>query len=195
LGDATIGPVSAANLSGAPLAVDITLTFDAGANQLQVSSPPGGSIAYDPSADSGSALTLNVPGFGDIGFSVRGLPSDGDSFTLEHNDGASGDNGNALLLADLQGAGVLDGGSVSFAEGYHLTVSDIASRTRSYEQASTTQSELLKRAEDSRSSYSGVNLDEEAANIMRYQQSYQASARVIAVANDLFQTLLRSFGG
>jgi flagellar hook-associated protein 1 FlgK len=195
LGDAAIGPAAVSNLAGAPLADPITLTYSSAANELLVSAPLGGTLPYDPSTDSGESLTLNVPSFGDISFSLTGIPADGDSFRIEHNAGGTSDNSNALLISDLQALRVLCGGSATFAEGYSSTVSDVAIRTSALERTSTTQTELLRRAEDARSEYSGVNLDEEAANLMCFQQAYQASARVVAVADEVFQTLLRACGG
>lgn len=195
LGDAAIGLAAVDNLAGTPLADAITLTYDANANELLVSTPPGGTLSYDPSTDSGENLTINVPGFGDISFSVSGAPLGGDSFTLEHNAGGASDNSNALLISDLQQLSALSSGNATFAEGYGNLVSDVASKTSGFERSSTTQAELLRRAEDTRAARSGVNLDEEAANIMQFQQAYEASARVVSVANDLFQSLLRATGG
>jgi len=195
LGDAAIGPAVVDDLAGTPLAGAITLTYSSSANQFQVSLPPGGTLSYDPGTDSGESLTFNVPTFGDISFAVSGIPLDGDRFTLESNAGGAGDNSNALLLSDLQALRALSGGTATFAESYTNTVSDVASRTSSLERMSTTQTELLRRSEDARAEYSGVNLDEEAANLMRFQQAYEASARVVSVANEIFQSLLRAFGG
>ena len=73
----------------------------------------------------------------------------------------------------------------------HLPGPDgVAVQTRQATTAADTESALLQQAIDARDSAQGVNLDEEAANLLRYQQAYQAAAQVIAVADEVFQTLL-----
>jgi flagellar hook-associated protein 1 FlgK len=195
LGEARIGSVTAAGLTGVPLADAVTLTYDGSAGGFLVGTPPGGVLAYDPTADSGSSLTLAVPGFGELHFVVTGIPEDGDRLTLESNRLGVGDNSNALALSGLQEAQILLGGTASLGQAYERTVGEIASRTSGLSLAADAQEVLLHRAEQSRESISGVNLDEEAAALLRYQQAYEACARVIAVSDELFQTLLNALGG
>ena len=83
-------------------------------------------------------------------------------------------------------------GTVSYQEAYASTVADVAVKTRQAEKALGTEQVLLDQSVAARESVSGVNLDEEAANLIRYQQAYQAAAQIIAVADELFQTLLSS---
>ncbi|MCL4104523.1 UNVERIFIED_CONTAM: hypothetical protein GTU68_047485, partial [Idotea baltica] len=101
-----------------------------------------------------------------------------------------GDNRNALALADLQIAEQLAGGTASYQETYGRLVADIAVQTRQAETGAATESVLLEQAVGARESVSGVNLDEEAADLIRFQQAYQAAAQMISVADQLFQTLL-----
>ena len=194
-GDARIGQAAVSDLIGVALANAIALTYDAVGTQFVVSAPPGGTLPYDPAVDNGETLTLAVPGFGEISFTMRGNPADGDSFSIADNAGGVSDNSNSLLISNLQNLRVLSGGSATFAENHSHTVSDVASRTRGLELASTSEAQLLSRAEDVRAGYSGVNLEEEAANLLRFQQAYQASARVVSAADDMFQSLLRAVGG
>lgn len=195
LGQARMGPVSVAGLAGMPLGSPVTLTYDGASGGFLVGTPPGGTLAYDPAADSGSTLTLMVPGFGELRFAVTGTPENGDRLTLESNALGVGDNGNALALAGLQEAQLFLGGTASLAQAYERTVGDIASRTRGLSLAADAQELLLQRAQESREALSGVNLDEEAAALLRYQQAYEASARVIAASDELFRTLLNALGG
>jgi flagellar hook-associated protein 1 FlgK len=200
-GDATIGGAGVSRLdAGAnPLAQRITLTYDELGTQLVATAtdPPTnlGAVSYDPASNSGSPLTLTIPGFGDICFTVSGIPKAGDSFTVESNAGGSGDNSNALALSNLQRQRLLAGGTATFAESYTRTVSDVASRTQALQLSTTAQAQLLTNSQDAHDSYSGVNLDEEAANLMRFQQAYQASAKIIAAASQLFDVLLNATGG
>jgi flagellar hook-associated protein 1 len=110
------------------------------------------------------------------------------------NDGngavAVGDNRNALKLAGLQDARFLAGGTATIEGTYNTMIGEVGTRTRQAEIAAQSQQRLLDEARNMRDSISGVNLDEEAANLLRYQQAYQAAAQVIAVSSTLFDTLL-----
>jgi len=140
-----------------------------------------GSFAYT----SGEPIVINGSRF-----SIRGEPAAGDRFTLEANLGAGGDNRNALGLADLQARGLLAGGSVSLSENYAALVGDVGNRSGQIKGNLEAQTVLLENVEASIAEKSGVNLDEEAANLIRYQQAYEAAAQIIAVTNTLFDTLL-----
>ncbi|MCG5511039.1 flagellar hook-associated protein FlgK [Ectothiorhodospira lacustris] len=101
-----------------------------------------------------------------------------------------GDNRNALELAKVQTTNFLNGGTASLEGAYDGLVGRIGTKTREAEVASLAQGRLLADAKAQRESVSGVNLDEEAANLLRYQQAYQASAQIIAISNTLFDTLI-----
>jgi len=121
---------------------------------------------------------------------ISGTPAVGDQFTIEANYGATGDNSNGLALADIQAVGILDGGTVSINDNYGRLVSDIGSATRQAQANAEAQGVLVSNAQDEVLAVSAVNLDEEAANLVRYQQAYQAVAQVVSVASTLFDTLL-----
>jgi len=192
-GSAVIGGLAVTDISGLPLAGPVTLTFNpdamgAGVPGFDVAGMAGGPLAYDPSSDS-NGKTLSLAGFE---FAVSGEPQPGDEFIIENNANGSGDNRNALLLAGLQTSRELMGGTASYQDTYGSLVADIAVQTRQAKTNSTTESVLLEQAVAARDSVSGVNLDEEAANLIRFQQAYQAAAQMIAVADQLFQTLLNA---
>mgnify|MGYP000583778333 CR=1 FL=1 len=121
---------------------------------------------------------------------VDGDPAAGDQFFIEPNVGASGDNRNAATLAGLQTAGILAGGTVSISDNYGALVADVGNRSSQIQSNLTAQTVLLDNIEADVASTSGVNLDEEAANLIKFQQAYEAAAQVIAVTDTLFQTLL-----
>jgi flagellar hook-associated protein 1 FlgK len=104
--------------------------------------------------------------------------------------GAVGDNSNALLLAGLQTANTLGNGTTTFQGAYSQLVSDIGNKTRELGVTSTAAGNLLSEATQSQQSQSGVNLDEEATNLLRYQQAYQAAGKVMQIASQMFATLL-----
>ena len=103
---------------------------------------------------------------------------------------AVGDNRNMLSLIDLRDAKTLKAGTQGYISLYGSTLSSIAVETRGAISNAETELSLLRSAEDRLDSVRGVNLDEEATNLIRYQQAYQAAAQVISVANEIFDTLL-----
>jgi flagellar hook-associated protein 1 FlgK len=103
---------------------------------------------------------------------------------------AVGDNRNMLSLIELRDVKTLKDGAQSYTSLYGSTLSSVAVETRSAISNAETEQSLLRSAEDRLDGLRGVNLDEEATNLIRYQQAYQAAAQVISVANDIFDTLL-----
>ncbi|HKJ75415.1 MAG TPA: flagellar hook-associated protein FlgK [Alphaproteobacteria bacterium] len=175
----------------------VTLTFDAAANEFDVTtaSGPSGTLAYDPSTVSSADFDLGTAlgaDYADIGLTISGTPLDGDTFTISKNADAVSDNRNALELAGLQETGILENQSTTFQSAYGQMVSEVGTRTHQLDINSEAQKTLLKQAEATREGISGVNLDEEAANLSRFQQAYQASAQVINAAQSMFDTLLNA---
>lgn len=128
-----------------------------------------------------------------------GRPAAGDSFTLEYNQSGVSDNRNALKLVDLQSkqtvgvtAGIA-GSGFSFTDGYGELVERVGTLTAQARMDSEATGAILKQATDNRDSLSAVNLDEEAANLIKFEQYYNASAQIIQVARSLFDTLINSF--
>ena len=123
---------------------------------------------------------------------LSGAPQAGDVFTVESNVGGSGDNRNALSLANLQNVGVFDGGIATYQEDYGTLVGFVGSQTLAANLERDAQESLLMQAIDRQSAKASVNLDEEAADLVRYQQAYEATARLISTAQTIFETLLNS---
>ncbi|MBY0484489.1 flagellar hook-associated protein FlgK [Nitrosomonas sp.] len=124
-------------------------------------------------------------------FQISGSPAAGDIFTVAPNHNGSADNRNALLMGVLQTKNTLANGTASYQSAYGQLVSQVGNKTRELEVTSKAQATLLKQTENTMQSVSGVNLDEEAANLMRFQQAYQASSKVIELSNTLFDSILR----
>ncbi len=108
------------------------------------------------------------------------------------NGGAAGNNSNMLAMIELRDQSLLKGSTATYGEVYNNLLSDVAVRTQRAQSSAETETALLGSALDRQSSLQGVNLDEEAANLVRYQQAYQAAAQIVAVANEVFDTLLRA---
>jgi len=190
-GTGVIGPVSVSSVTGLPLVSAITLTFDAATNQFSISSPPGGTLAYNPATDSGGKQ-FTISAAGNATFTLSGVPANGDQFVIQNNTGADGDNRNALALSNLQSSRLLLNGTASYQDTYGQLVADAGTLARQAEISTEALGALLTQATEAQQSVSGVNLDEEAADMLRFQQAYQAAAQMISVADTLFQSLLQS---
>ena len=123
---------------------------------------------------------------------INGAPATGDTFTVRNNAGAVGDNRNAFAIADAMRAGVIDNGLVSVNSAVEQMTGNLGLATRSAQINRDAEAIINESDIATRDSISGVNLDEEAANMLRYQQAYAASAQIISVANSLFDTLLNA---
>ena len=123
---------------------------------------------------------------------LTGLPAANDQFDVQSNVGGTGDNRNALELANLQTLDIINGGTATFQDDYGTLVGFVGSQTQAANVSRDAQGLLLGQAESRNASVVGVNLDEEAADLIRYQQAYQAAAQVISTVQTLFDTLLQS---
>ncbi|MFW6345901.1 MAG: FlgK family flagellar hook-associated protein, partial [Halomonas sp.] len=156
--------------------------------------------------------TDNRLSFGGITMTLNEAPADGDRFEVQPvrraaanmetaigdldkiaasgADGfGTGNNENALAMQDLQDEPLV-GGSATFSGAYGAMVSDVGNRTNIVQANLDAQQGLTKQLEAVQQSESGVNLDEEAANLIRYQQFYQANARVIDTGTTILDTIL-----
>jgi flagellar hook-associated protein 1 FlgK len=126
---------------------------------------------------------------------ISGAPAGGDTFTVTSNAGGTGDNRNALLAANAQNVGVLQNGTTSITGGVSALITGLGSQAQQINTAQTAQAAVNAQALSSVQSTSGVNLDEEAASLMQWQQAYQAAAQALTVGNSLFTTLIDSVNG
>jgi flagellar hook-associated protein FlgK len=125
-----------------------------------------------------------------IQISLSNAPKAGDVFVIDGNKDGTGNNENMLKLIDLESEPVMGGGK-TFSAAYIDNVNDMGNIAR---QASISQSALqvvYDQALTSRDQVSGVSLDEEAADLVRYQQAYQAAAKILQVASQLFDSVLQ----
>ncbi|MEE4639220.1 MAG: flagellar hook-associated protein FlgK [Wenzhouxiangella sp.] len=186
LGNATISFGAVANIDNPALLDDVTIRFT-DANNFELvdglGTVIGGPLAYTPGED----ITFN-------GWTVQidGEPVAGDEFTVTANTSGTGDNRNALRLAGLFTDNLLDGGTTSLFGKVDALVSRVGTATASANTALMAQQGLLAQSQAARESVSGVNLEEEAANLVRFQQAYEANAQVIRVADTVFQTLINA---
>ncbi|MBE7421510.1 MAG: flagellar hook-associated protein FlgK [Zoogloeaceae bacterium] len=190
IGNTGTGSISAGSVNGPPpvnanLTQTVTITFDNPPTSFDVAGTGTGNPS-NVAFTAGGSITYN-------GWTIQisGTPAAGDVFTISASTGGVSDNRNALLLAGLQAGKLLAGGTASYQSAYSQIVSDVGNKAREVQVSATAQESILQQAESAQQSLSGVNLDEEAANLLRYQQAYQASGKMIEVASKLFDTLLQ----
>ena len=164
-------------LSGFP-AVPVTVT----ANGVATTYAAGATIPF---------VTDASYSFNGIQVTLSGAPSNGDRFSIAANTGGVGDARNAALMADLQRTMTIGGKSAHFQGAYAMLVADVGNKTRELEVTSAAAGTFFTQAVAAQQGESGVNLDEEAANMMRYQQAYQAAGKLMQAAGQLFDILLQ----
>lgn len=202
-GGATLSASFSSDLSGLT-ANDYDVTYSGGTYTV---TPSDGSASFSVTPDpSTGALS-----FGGMTVTVSGTPQNGDSFQLQpvrraagqlqnaihdtakiaaaQKSGATGDNSNSLALQNLQNSKLV-GGIATLSQAYASLVGDVGNQANVVQANQTAQQGLTNQLSALQQSDSGVNLDEEAANLIRYQQYYQASAKIISTGVAVFDTVL-----
>jgi flagellar hook-associated protein 1 FlgK len=183
-GAATISSGTVLSSANPSLLQPVTIQFTTPPTTYSVNGGPG--VAYV----NGGNIDVN-------GWQVQisGTPANGDVFTVSSNAGGSGDNRNALAAANLQNVGVLQNGTTSITAGVSALITGIGSQAQQINTAQTAQTAVNSQAQSSVQSITGVNLDEEAASLLQWQQAYQAAAQALTIGNTLFTTLIDSVNG
>lgn len=171
----------------APASLGVVLTFT-GANTYTRSDQGTTVFNYTP----GQAIeaTVTGPPLADWSLTLQGTPKAGDTVKVDTNlyPGISGGNANAMM--NLRDVPMFDGAAMT--DGYAGLISQIGIRTQSADYASQVSASIATNVERDRAGVSGVNLDEEAASLLQYQQAYQASAKMIQIAQSIFDTLIQN---
>lgn len=177
-GGASISSGEVIDPGNAQLRTSVTIRFTS-ATTYSVNG--AGSFAYT----SGAPIDLN-------GWRVQvsGTPAVGDEFQVVDNAGGRGDNRNALAMGAAFRNPLFDGGSTSVSDAVGSMTSDIGTRTQQAQNNRDAQTVILQESVQARSNANGVNLDEEAANLLRFQQAYQAAAQLVRIAGEMFDALL-----
>ena len=147
----------------------------------------------------GTPIALN-------GFELNldGVPKASDTFSVAPTTSISSNNGNALAFADLADVGIVAstpqasgaaGPAMTITDAYASAISDIGVRVQGSKAATTISGGVATAAETARANAAGVNLDEEAARLIQFQQSYQAAAKILQVAQAVFDTMLQTAAG
>ncbi|GAB3459721.1 flagellar hook-associated protein FlgK [Massilia terrae] len=202
LGTASIsaGQVDAKFL-GSGVALPMTLTYDAASGHLSGFDPAQAvTVTVNGASTTYPAGSANIPypaagasyEVGGISFSISAGMKDTDQFTVAATTpaSASGDVRNANLLGNLQSTNIFDKGNATYQGSYAKLVSFVGNKARESQVNGEAASALLAQSTSSAQSVSGVNLDEEATNLLRYQQSYQAASKIMQIAQTVFNSLL-----
>jgi flagellar hook-associated protein 1 FlgK len=212
IGTASVASLSATavNATAAPLTATITFTNDSGAYSWQlrdasnalVRSGTGTWTAGSPIRSDGWTPAAPAQRY-DWALELSGVPRSGDVLTVGNTPFPASDNGNARAMMALRDAGIvgqrtLASGTVvpgsSVTDAYANVLAEIGVRVQSAELASKQSAAIADQAESNVQAKVGVNLDEEAARLIQFQQSYQAAAKMLQVAQSLFDTLLQTAG-
>ena len=189
------GTVDKNFLAGAPtLPVELaydkasnTLAFPAGM-QVTVVDAKGvktGPITNPVEYKDGATYT-----FGGVSITLSGTPGDKDKFTIADNSSGVGDTRNIGLLGNLQTKNIFNEGTATLQSSYAQLVSTVGNKTREVQVNGQAAEALLNTTRTAAQDVSGVNLDEEATNLIKYQQAYQAAGKVMQIAGTIFDTLL-----
>lgn len=185
---------STGTLSGFPAGSTVSITLPGSSTPTQYPiTDSTTAVPYDPSTGATIAISGDTSGTANnVSFTMTGAPASGDTFTIGPNTGAAQDGRNALALANLT-SGTAFTDSQTLTNAYSNYVNGIGNTANQLKASSTSQQSLVTQLTSQQQSVQGVNLDEEAANLLQYQQLYQANSKVIQTAASLFQTLLGIF--
>lgn len=183
-----------------PPALPVTLTFNKGvapAPDTLTGFPAGETVYKVDDKGNKTPITGDVVfenggtySFGGITVTMSGAPGNGDSFKISGNAGGVGDTRNIAALGELQTKNIFNDGTATLQSSYAQLVSEVGNKTREVQINASASNALLAQAAGAQSDVSGVNLDEEATNLIKYQQAYQAASKVMQIAGTIFDSLL-----
>lgn len=182
-GKATLGALTATDVTNPAFSTPSTIKFTSAATYTIDGGTP--QTYADGDTITGNGWTLKL----------SGVPAANDTFSVKPAGSASGDNGNALAMADVANKGVLDNGVTTVGKAYSQLIAQVGTAGSQANTAQDAQQSILDQATAAQQSLSGVNMDEEASNLLRFQQAYAASAQVINAANTIFDSLLTAVRG
>jgi flagellar hook-associated protein 1 FlgK len=194
-GTATVGSLSAADPSIDPnTTVAITFSSDTGSYTYTMTDSASGTVTGSGTGTWTAGEPIELNGFA---MALDGVPRSGDKFTVSRTKSSAANNGNALAMVSLRdqslvGADAAGANGTTITDAYSSALADVGVRVQTAKSTATTSAAVAAQAEATRSADAGVNLDEEAAKLIQFQQSYQAAAKVLAVAQSIFDTLLQA---
>ena len=166
-------------------AMPLNVTFTS-ADSYTITDVNSGSILAQRSYDAQAGIV-----YGGLNLQLSSTPAAGDQFLIDGNQDGTGNNENMQrIIALATNKDAMPGGK-TLAEGYNdilSSVGNVSSQAHIAQQALTVVNDQAIQARDKAS---GVNLDAEAADLIRFQQAYQAAAKTIQIASQLFDTIMQ----
>ncbi|MGJ9418179.1 flagellar hook-associated protein FlgK [Massilia sp. CMS3.1] len=195
------GQISAGSVSAdyfaAPPALPVSLSYDSSGSGQLTGFPASATVTVTLNGTTTTHTGGSAPfkagasySFSGVNMTMSGAPSNGDKFNINANVAGSADTRNIQALGALQTKNIFNGGSATYQSAFAQTVSAVGNKTREVQVNASAGQALLKQVSGAASDVSGVNLDEEATNLLKYQQAYQAAGKVMQIANTIFDTLL-----
>jgi flagellar hook-associated protein 1 FlgK len=138
-------------------------------------------------------MTITGSTINNVSLQITGTPANGDTFTIAPNPAGGKDGRNAQAISNLVTTKSMGNGTLTLTDSYANYVNDIGNQTNQIQASSKSQTSLVTQITTAQQAISGVNINEEAANLLQYQQLYQANSKVIQTAQTLFQTILGIF--
>ena len=199
-GTASVGGLSVVDSTNDPsLTAAITFT-DANGGYSYTLTNAGGTVTASGTGTWTAGQPINLDGFA---LDLNGVPASGDTISVAKTAHPESNNGNALAMValrdeafvgrDMQIDGTVQGGETA-TDAYASTLANVGVRVQSAKTASTISAATSEQADQAVANKSGVNLDEEAGRLIQFQQGYQAAAKVLQVAQAIFDTLLQMAG-
>jgi flagellar hook-associated protein 1 FlgK len=192
---------TAANTGSGQIALGTISDTSAVNTPYTITIDPSDATQYTVSGDAtvytltpGSDNVINIPSSGTPSFTVvlSGTPSAGDSFSTSFNSDSSGDNSNGLQLAKALNKGLFSGGSVSVIDQNTNLISDIGALTNDSKLRSESAGVLSQQAISAQDSKSGVNMDEEGGDLIKYQAAFAAVGKLMQIVQEMNRVILDS---
>jgi flagellar hook-associated protein 1 FlgK len=192
-GSLTINSLTAQNLATPIDNYTVTFAVSGGVATYSIADTTAGttpvvSAPYVP----GQAITYAPAGIAGWSLSLTGAPANGDSMSITPNAYSPLDGGNATAIMNLRDKPMFDGANLT--DGYAGMIAQLGTQAQSANYTAQVSTNLASTAASAQASVSGVNLDEEASKLIQYQQAYQASAKMIQIAETIFTSLISGLG-
>jgi flagellar hook-associated protein 1 len=177
------------SLSGFPIGSTVTIAGTPPTSYNITAATPN--VPYNPAM--GASMTITGGTINNVSLQITGAPANGDTFTIAPNPAGGKDGHNAQAISNLVTAKSMGNGTLTLTDSYANYVNDIGNQTNQVQASSKAQTSLVTQITTAQQAISGVNINEEAANLLQYQQLYQANSKVIQTAQTMFQTILGIF--
>ncbi|BFG74984.1 flagellar hook-associated protein FlgK [Paraburkholderia terrae] len=177
------------SISGFPVGSTVTINSTPPTSYNITAATPN--VPYNPAM--GASMTITGSTINNVSLQITGTPANGDTFTIAPNPAGGKDGRNAQSISNLVTTKSMGNGTLTLTDSYANYVNDIGNQTNQIQASSKSQTALVTQITTSQQAISGVNVNEEAANLLQYQQLYQANSKVIQTAQTLFQTILGIF--